>query len=80
MGKLITLKISTEYMEREGKRWERSVSDWVTDYCVRNKISYWSDFDRTIEEFYLVLSFNSYNQRNWFARQGNKEFPYFEFC
>jgi len=74
MEKLITLKISIGYMEREG------VKDWVIDYCHRNKISYWNSLDRSISKFYLVLSFKSDNQLNWFVRQGNKKFPYFEFC
>jgi hypothetical protein len=75
------LGLSREYMARESSRWNRSVEDWVRDYAKRNKVetSVKDDPDPNAGQ-YLLLHFASRWRRDVFVRQGNKEFPYFEFA
>jgi hypothetical protein len=74
----VSLSLSPDYMRRESDTWNRSVEDWVRDYCKRNRIvcklePFNYDEDR------LVLYFKSQNQLSWFILGGGREFPYFEF-
>ena len=69
---LPTLKISSEYLQRENLR-GYYVLDWIKNYVKKNKIIF------NTEEGYIILQFKSENQKDWFVRQGNKRFPYFEF-
>ena len=73
-----TLEISVEYAKRD------NTIDWIKDYCKRNKIPVtitnkerhrWEN-----TEPYIRLEFKSYHQRECFIRNGNKNYPYFEFC
>ena len=72
------LGISREYMERESARWNRSVEEWVKDYAKRNGVTTSTQAQGEAGE-YLLLHFRSRWRRDIFVRQGNKEFPYFEF-
>ena len=75
------LSISQEYLDRESNKWGKSVTDWVENYAKRNKIIHGRIIDRNTREgdARLELIFRSENQLNWFVRQGNKMWPYFEF-
>jgi len=66
------LKISFSYLQRENLN-GNYVHDWINSYAKKNKIKISS------EEGVVVLNFKSENQKIWFARKGNQNFPYFEF-
>lgn len=65
--KKITLCINSDYINSE------NTFGWIRQYCWRNDISI--VFNGT----YIELLFKSQNQLNVFVRNGNREFPYFEF-
>ena len=62
-----TLSINSDYINRE------HIFGWLSRYCRRNNISILFN-DTCIE-----LTFKSQNQRDCFVRNGNLEFPFFEF-
>ena len=68
----IEIKISADYLQRENIR-GNYVHDWIKKYALKNKIGISS------EEGKVILTFKSGNQRCWFVRKGNQNFPYFEF-
>lgn len=60
------------------------VKRWITDYARRNNIGFErkeieSKFIGQIDGYEIVLTFKSDHQLTCFARNGNKNFPYFEF-
>lgn len=76
------IEISYEYLETEQKK--NGVLNWVKAYCKRNKIQMktiqksYSGWERDLED-YFSIEFKSGNQANCFVRNGNNNFPYFEF-
>lgn len=68
----IKLKISFDYLQRENLK-GNYVHEWIKSYAKKNKI------EISAEEGTIVLTFKSCNQKTWFARKGNQNFPHFEF-
>ena len=72
------LLIDITYMNGVGEFIERD----IRNYCKRNKISYATERKRRWgeeESGYLAIFFRSRYQMLCFARQMNKNYPYFEF-
>ncbi len=78
-----TLKISFDYLYRENLK-GNLIRDWIQSYSSRNKIPFQTvlietgRFDGETEP-YLLLQFKSKTQREIFVRNGNNQYPYFEF-
>ena len=77
--KTVQLQISKHYASQYPV-----VLDWTEEYCKRNRINIeeknfpvWGRFGET--ETGLELTFKSQNQMDYFVRNGNYAFPYFEF-
>ena len=66
------LRLGIDYVQSEATR-GNYVHDFIKDYSKRNKIGYVIDSENN----QIVLTFNSENQKIWFARNGNKKFPFF---
>ena len=64
----VDLSLSLQYLGRDQRVW-----DWINNYTKRNKIKVHCSADR------YNITFKSYNQLDCFVRNGNKNFPYFEF-
>jgi hypothetical protein len=85
------IKITDSYLARESVNPERSidwisnkgesVKQWVINYCRRNNIDIRVKHIKTsgVDDMELVLDFKSENQADCFIRNGNYNFPYFEF-
>jgi hypothetical protein len=84
MSNAVELEISCAYLNEERDKRGRDVQEWIMQYARRNKIQTRKSprvfgARRVDVEPYLILTFRSDNQLEWFVRKGNQSWPYFEF-